>query len=351
MPNIIGAFKQYLRTKGPIYIIRTICKEILPGYGVFKSLQRKYGKDVSIFVGQHPGTGDVYLQSMFLKEYISSHQITKYVFTVIGKGAQNVAKLFNIEHIEIISIEKSNQLIKFRKFVYGECDLKINVLHYHAMASYYDEYMGNLRNYRGLNFMEMMKRAVFKEGNFVVTRPKPQPDYQYINCIYKKYSLLPQKTVLIAPYANSVSTLPASFWEHLAKRLDQLGYRVCTNSFGLNEPPIQGTCAVALSYNDIYEFLKRSGYLICLRSGLCDLISSVECKKIILYPRQELSSIMGGLGTVYNYFSLNKMGLCNDAMEFEFSVKANEHELELIENAILRALHPKLCGNLQQGVE
>lgn len=55
---------------------------------------------MQIYIGQHPGTGDVYLQSKFLSVYAEKQGVTEYVFVVIGGAAYSVAKLFVIRKLK-----------------------------------------------------------------------------------------------------------------------------------------------------------------------------------------------------------------------------------------------------------
>jgi hypothetical protein len=65
---------------------------------------------------------------------------------------------------------------------------------------------------------------------------------------------------------------------------------------------------------------------IGVRSGLCDIISSAKCTKIILYEKEGLFY----KSSQYDYFSLAKMGLCDDAIEIEYSDELKDECLEKI---------------------
>ena len=54
--------------------------------------------------------------------------------------------------------------------------------------------------------------------------------------------------------------------------------------------------------------------IISIRSGLCDIISGTECRKIILYPEGKKTD---GISSYKEFFSLEKMGICSDAIEIE----------------------------------
>ena len=81
---------------------------------------------------------------------------------------------------------------------------------------------------------------------------------------------------------------------------------------------------------DVYE----AGFIISYRSGFSDIISEIPCKKIILYSKQKIYNFMGGLGSSYDYFSLKNMGLCLDAIEYEFKMK-NEKSIKNAINTIM----------------
>lgn len=331
---MIHKIKDKLRGFGLLKIVKAFCTVIYPGMRVYMKIINKYGSDTTIFIGQHPGTGDVYLQSMMLSSYCESKEIYKYVLTVIGVPARKVTELFHVENVEQLTLKESNALIRLYKILHDKVNLRINVLHYHPMELYYDEYIGYLRNYRGLNFFDMMSLFVFEGAAQKALPDKNSYSEERIEQLFRKYRLKKDSTVLLAPYANSLNGFSIDFWEKLASSLNKRGYRVCTNSFGLNEPPIKETCGVSIQYKDLIEFVERAGAIISLRSGLCDIISSAKCKKIILYPEQDLYSIMGGLGTSYEYFSLNRMGLCDDAVEYRVSLK-KESNIKKLKRDIL----------------
>lgn len=331
---MLHRIKLLLKKKGLIRIIWNVMTKIRRGQKVYEYILGKYGEKCKIYVGQHPGTGDVYIQAMFLQEIVSSSE-EKYVFTVIGSAASKIAHIWGIKTIECLSLQQSNDLISYARFMTRIKRLNIDILHYHPMEYFYDAYLGYLRNYRGLNFFKMMSLAVFNHnGVYPSSLPKFEANIEKIRNLNKKYHLIPGKTVLLAPYANSLNMLPMEFWIKLAKKLNNLGYRVCTNSFGKDEPIIEGTCGLALEYNDLIAFLEQAGAVISLRSGLSDCISSAKCKKIILYPKQQLYEIMGGIGSSKDYFSLNNMKLCDDAIEYEIDF-SNTKELKKVIKKII----------------
>lgn len=74
--------------------------------------------------------------------------------------------------------------------------------------------------------------------------------------------------------------------------------------------------------------------IISIRSGLCDIISGTECRKIILYPEGKKTD---GISSYKEFFSLEKMGICSDAIEIEIQNKNLPETAEKIfRSAVIR---------------
>jgi hypothetical protein len=69
-----------------------------------------------------------------------------------------------------------------------------------------------------------------------------------------------------------------------------------------------------------------AGYFVGVRSGLCDIISSSSCRKAVLYEKDGYFYKC----SPYDYFSLKKMGLCDDAVEIEYREDIKHQALEAI---------------------
>ncbi len=83
----------------------------------------------------------------------------------------------------------------------------------------------------------------------------------------------------------------------------------------------------------VFGFLNAAGFFVGVRSGLCDVISTSRCKKIILYEKEGYFYRC----SPYDYFSLEKMRLCQDAVEFEYHADTSEAVIE----RILEELNPQ----------
>jgi hypothetical protein len=89
---------------------------------------------------------------------------------------------------------------------------------------------------------------------------------------------------------------------------------------------VAGTAAVFFPLDQAIAFMDAAGYFVGVRSGLCDIISSSACKKIIFYEKDGLFY----KSSQYEYFSLAKMGLCDDAVELEYFERDREEIIKKI---------------------
>lgn len=267
-------------------------------------------KDPFIFMCPYQGTGDAYLIGALLQSYIDKHYIRNYVITVVSKVCERILRMFGFTKVKTISKEESDGLVTFLRMMKGEISYLILNDNYQTRVMH-----RRLRGYKGIDFRHMFQYAVFGLTNEEkINFPQYHISEEQIRDIMKKHGMVEGKTVLLSPYANTISNLPDEIWEMIAVKYQQQGYVVFTNSSGKHEPTVKGTKSLFLPYSQMVPILEKAGTFIGMRSGLCDIIASAKCKKIILYPA---GCIFGSCST-YQYFSLNAMGLCDDAIEIEF---------------------------------
>ena len=111
-------------------------------------------------------------------------------------------------------------------------------------------------------------------------------DVSYLDRLGAEMKLKKGKTIVLAPYAKSCRPLPPNIWRQLATILRRRGYTVCNNSAGGGEPAIAETVPFCVPYRYAVPFLEWAGACISLRSGFCDVISTAQCLKIALYPKE-----------------------------------------------------------------
>lgn len=309
--------------KSQLYVLierrKTVGKEFfasLIGKKLYNGLVKKYG-EIPLFLCPYSGTGDIYLIGTFWEEYIYVNKIENYVFLVINNACRKVASLFKIEHIELIKQSESRYLIQYYLLCPTEINLKLLNDGWGQICSNSSEWF---RGYKGMYFTELFRKFVF---NLPDTSKPKHPQFMDVSVelqtLFQRYNLVEKKTVIISPYSNTLSDLPDEFWRKIVIKLLDKGYKVCTNSSGEHEPAIAGSIAVFFPLNIAPQFVEKAGIFIGVRSGFCDVISAAKAKKIILYDKDNRFYN----SSAYDYFSLNKMGLCEDAIEIEFEWNEN----------------------------
>ena len=319
--KVYSKIRNKLKNIGPLKIIWTYIRKINYGYKIYAKLVIKYGLDTHIYVEHYPGTGDVYITCALLQKYHREHHgETKYILTVVGGGSVKIAKLLGVKEVVLLSQKESDAMISYSRFVRKLPNFKI--LHY-SPIEVHTRILDNLASYNDLDFMKMYLSVVF--DNMIWEDAVQFPEFENDDIIdeyFDEKGLKKGKTVVLFPNANTIEDLPWHCWEHFARRVRELGFTVCTNV----EPDgdiISGTCDVFVPYPHLKSFVEKAGYMVSLRSGVCDIIADSECYKFILYPTPNVYKF--GIGTIYDYFSLKKMGIGKKVYEYEFErVYANE---------------------------
>lgn len=294
------------------------------GKEVYLRLVREYGaskaSDTVLFECPYAGTGDAYLIGALLRVYMERHPISSYVITVVSKSCERIIRMFGFDRMVTLRQEESDGLVAFLRMMRGHIPYLILNDNYQTRIMH-----RRLRGYKGIDFRHMFQYAVFRlEDPVELILPERLLEEEKLRTIMEKYGMIEGKTVILSPYANTIANLPDAIWEQIVLKYQKKGYVVFTNSAGEQEPAIRGTKPVFLPYDQMVPILEKAGTFIGMRSGLCDIIAAAKCKKIILYP----SGCIFGSCTTYQYFSLNAMGLCADAVELEFEPGREEEIVE-----------------------
>lgn len=302
----------------------TVCyfrDECLLGMELYRELTEE-GKH-SVLCCPYPGTGDIYLIGLYLNEYIKKHCLESYVVVVCSVGCKRVAEMFGYE-AKVVSEEDVRKLVAFSRMV------GFDKSHMHLLNDSFENssFLVRLRGYKGIDFNTMFARCVFGMERMI----KPMKlNLGSAEELFGKYCLKRGKTVLLSPYANTMHLLSDEFWEQLAAKLIAAGFCVCTNVASPEEKAVEGTAGIFIPYGLVIDFLDMAGYFIALRSGLCDIVSSSTAKLCVLYQK----NMMFGGGSLYDYFSLEKMGLRSSGLaELEYDLE----DMDCVMSEILGAM-------------
>lgn len=276
---------------------------------VFDRFIEKYGQDAHVFVCPIKAIGDVYLAASYLRQYVESHGISHYVMTVTGPACEYAAGLF-VEHVESVSLDTAEHLMRLSRFL-GESRCRIKVL---QPFSVFTSLSRSLQGVKEWTFADFYKYGVFglgeKDRAQTPRFPVPPRD---VPCREVESLCSKGCGVLLAPYAHSLPRLPESFWTALAAALSRAGFVVYTNVAGEGEFAVFGTKALDVPLTELVPVLEWMGCMISMRSGLCELVSSISCAKIVVYPEKAC-----GMGRVLDVYSLWKMDGVRDVFEIAY---------------------------------
>lgn len=287
-------------------------QEVKKGFDIYKRLLEQYGENTD-FLLSLCANGDIYIGASLMKEYQKKQNSSKVVLVLVGGVGKKIGTMFNIEDIVRLQQEELMYLLSFVR-VLGTKNTKLQIINPEVL---YFNIFANMECYKSLNFMDFIANGMLGLNNgYEISKPKNK---------LQKEKIFSDRDVIIAPYANSLPSFMPEFWIQLVKKLQKKGYYVYTNSTGDMEPAIEGTQPVCLPLENMIQALNDCAAFIAIRNGLCDVVSSVLCKKIILYPEKGM-----GYGTVKEYFSLNAMGLCDDAIELVYKEGQEEYLIKQI---------------------
>ena len=97
--------------------------------------------------------------------------------------------------------------------------------------------------------------------------------------------------------------------------------------------PVKGTVGVCVPYSELVPFLDKAGMFIGVRSGLCDIIATSTCKKVVIHTYRN------GFwpdGRSISYTGLQNIELCNDVVEMEYKETEKDSLLQSVIDAAVQ---------------
>lgn len=301
-------------------ISRIFWRNVREGYRVYESYVLAYGRDVKIVFCAAKGTGDYYITGRYLRRWLEKENIKNWIFLTFGRAETNVTGLFPIYRGHTIE-EPGVICDNLRAFACFAGLGRKSVVNLHHQVPQPFNWMWNITNshimgYRGLHMVDFYLYSGFGlSSDTTADSPVFEKDRDKIKRIFTEHGLQEGKTVMLSPYSTGLEQfqIPDSFWEKIARICAAMGWSVCTNCAG-EETPVAGTLPLCVGYAEIVPFLDRAGMFIGIRSGLCDIVATSRCRKIILHTYR---AKWWPDGKSIAYTGLNHMGLCDDAIELE----------------------------------
>lgn len=251
--------------------IKRKTERMLRGTETLRRIREQYPQH-HLVICPNCALGDVYWACAYLPAYCTKEKIEHVVVIVIGNGCRQVAEMFGNANIVMLDSTKMDELVQGIIFNHED-----NCIIAHHDRPYTDNIIKYLdKNF--LNFTDYYKYAVYALSKAVLP-VKPLGVEQFDN----KLQLIEGKSVIIAPYAKSVVQPSREFCADIVNNCKQQGLKIFTNVFG-DEEPLAHTTPITFPLNQLIRAVEYAGHFIGLRSGLCDLVSTANCRKTVIMP-------------------------------------------------------------------
>jgi hypothetical protein len=244
---------------------------MLRGLGTLEGIRGRW-PGLHLIICPNNALGDVYWAMAFLPAYRAMSGVGETAVAVVGEGCRQVAGMFGAKRAAALSPAEMDELVQ--AVVHTGAD---DCLIAHHDRPYTDNIIKYLDRHF-LSFIDYYRCAVYglpRETEAVnphVCEPFPGGS-----------ALVKGGSVILAPYAKSVTQPAAEFWESFAAGWRGRGYEVHTNVNG-GEQPIRGTLPLTLPLSQMKAAAEYAGVFAGLRSGLCDVVHAANCRRIVVFP-------------------------------------------------------------------
>lgn len=246
-------------------------ERMLRGAECLKQFRQQYKNHFFIFC-PFAALGDVYYTMSYLPYFLEERNVKQAVVFTIGNACADVVRMFGGVGSKILTQKQMDETIQAVLYLK---DTKSYIPHQDRPYVIY--------LYKALYVKKIPFEIIYKCGVFglsVDTQPY-RPSHLKI---YKKLDSIPYKhSVILSPYAKSVTTISMQCWSEIVSYYAEKGYSLYTN-VTKEEEELQGTQRLEVPLNEMQSVVEHAGIFIGLRSGLCDVIRYADCEKIALYP-------------------------------------------------------------------
>ena len=230
--------------------------------------------------------GDIYFMMSYLPYFLSRREIHDYVVFTVGEACADVARMFGAR-AEGLSQQDMDEQIQAAIYAHDDS----------AYIPHQDRpYVNKL--YKALYVKFISLETIYKCGVFGLPLDTEPVKPAFIKT-YSHLGEIPKgRSVILSPYAKSVSNISSDYWEKIIHEYQAKGYMLFTNAVG-EEEPLPGTQRLSAPLNEMQSIVEHAGAFVGLRSGLCDVIRDADCGKTALYPDVFYSDIKWKMVDMY----------------------------------------------------
>lgn len=246
-------------------------RRVVHGERILVRLKENYPSQLMIFCPFH-ALGDVYFAMSYLPAFLKRKRADSFVVCVPSDICACVVRLFEYGAVETLEQKELDAAVQA---VIYTGDEKCFIAHQDR------PYVVNL--HKALKRKKISLEKVYCCGVFGLSedtepvQPTAWKEWGRLNEIAEN------KAVILAPYAKSVPAFPKQLWADIVSDYRERGYQVFTNVGG-DEKALPGTEPLSAKLCEMKSILERAGRFIGIRSGLCDVVRTADCKKTALYP-------------------------------------------------------------------
>lgn len=275
------------------------------------------------------GIGDFYICLSLLDVFRKTHNTDKITIGIVKPFQRQILDYFDCEFYRYVFI--SNEELEFCKsniFKTGE-PIILHPIYFMKNS------LLSIIGYKNINLNDIYKILLNIPISTINTTPKFNEKLSNIaKKRFNEYGLANSKNVLLAPNANSFDEgfFNDKYWDEVIDFLLEKGFKVLLNDNKNNIRSLSNKNIVNVNFplNESIDFINLCDLFISVRSGLCDLVSSVNTKKIIIYPKLPWYS-----GNYITGCSLIEMGLSQiDIFEIEIDKNDSNNTINLLQTIL-----------------
>ena len=251
-------------------VIERMKNQIEDGKAILRKIKDKHPGSFIVFC-PFAALGDVYLCNSYLPLFLKNAEKGKCIVIVPSEGCSKVVELFG-NRCEVIVQEELDSAVQAAIYTKDK----------DTFIAHHDRpYVINL--HKALYLKKITLEQIYCCGVFGL----PQDTKPEVPTNWRDWPKLAEiqagKAVVIAPYAKSVIPIKDEIWTRIVRINKKRGFQVFTNT-APGEEPLRGTEALVAQLDEMKSIVERAGTFIGIRSGLCDVLRTANCRKIALYP-------------------------------------------------------------------
>lgn len=275
------------------------------GEELLKELSDKYNQYFKVFCPFN-ALGDIYFMISYWPAFAKKKDVDSVVFCVLNHSLADVIYMFGDYPVEIYEQKELDAMIQ--AVIYTQDP--------NSFIAHQDRpYVVNLS--KALYIKKIPLEKIYCCGVYGLSVDTIPAKPNVSEHVYRDIKSVPEgKTVIISPYAKSVTSIDRKVWEDAVDYYIGAGYKCFTNVIG-DEKPLDGTEAISPSLLEIRSVVERAGTFVGIRSGLCDILREAKAKKIALYPDYNYCDTKWKSIEIYNIEQFEYNLLATEVIEWE----------------------------------